>query len=217
MTSYQNAFDLCIRKSRINIQRLADAPKSGAFAVDGNYFAFKEGFYEIGNWTSSFFTGMALLAFQETKDEFFLQQVERLQDAYRRKVFERDMDTMHDLGFLYTLYSVALYKVTGKGQHRETTLRAAEVLARRFDPRGGYIRAWGRLDELDTNYAGLAIIDCMMNLALLYWASAESGNDRFREIAVRHADSTLTMGTRYGLGRLWVCPQLPLHARRKIS
>jgi len=191
MTSYQRASNLCIRKSRINIQRLAEAPKSGAFAVDGNYFGFEEGFYEIGNWTSSFFTGMALLAFQETKDKFFLQQVECLQDDYRRKVFEQDMNTMHDLGFLYTLYSVALYKVTQKGQHRDTALRAAELLVRRFDAGGGYIRAWGRLDERDTQYAGLAIIDCMMNLPLLHWASVESGTDRFREIAVRHADSTL--------------------------
>jgi unsaturated chondroitin disaccharide hydrolase len=56
------AFDLCVRKTRDNIQRLADEPKSAAWAADGNYFAFKEGFYEIGNWTSSFFTGMALPA-----------------------------------------------------------------------------------------------------------------------------------------------------------
>jgi unsaturated chondroitin disaccharide hydrolase len=84
-----------------------------------------------------------------------------------------------------------LYKVTGKQQHRETALRAAEVLAHRFDPKGGYIRAWGRLDESDTNYAGLAIIDCMMNLPLLYWASAESGDDYFLGVAVRHADTTL--------------------------
>jgi unsaturated chondroitin disaccharide hydrolase len=56
------AFDLGVAKTRRNIQRLADEPKSYALAVDGNYFAFPEGFYEIGNWTSSFFTGMALLA-----------------------------------------------------------------------------------------------------------------------------------------------------------
>ena len=67
------ALDLCIRKTRGNIQRLADEPKSAAWAVDGNYFNFKEDFYEIGNWTSSFFTGMALLAWRETEDEFFLK------------------------------------------------------------------------------------------------------------------------------------------------
>ena len=93
------AFDLCVRKTRGNIQRLADEPKSAAWAADGNYFDFKEGFYEIGNWTSSFFTGMALLAWRETEDEYFLNQVLRLAPHYRDKVFTHYMDTHHDLGF----------------------------------------------------------------------------------------------------------------------
>src|ERR1035437_4023711 len=59
-------FNLCASKTRSNIKRLADEPKSYALAVDGNYFNFQEGFNEIGNWTSSFFTGMALLAWRET-------------------------------------------------------------------------------------------------------------------------------------------------------
>src|ERR1017187_2309620 len=111
------AFDLCVRKTRGNIQRLADDPKSAAWAEDGNYFKFKEGFYEIGNWTSSFFTGMALLAWRETEDEYFLNQVQRLAPHYREKVFTHYMDTHHDLGFLYSLYSVALHKLTGDEGH----------------------------------------------------------------------------------------------------
>ncbi|HEY1661661.1 MAG TPA: glycoside hydrolase family 88 protein [Verrucomicrobiae bacterium] len=190
----QRAFDLCAAKTRENIKRLADEPKTAAIAVDGNYFSWKEGFYEIGNWTSSFFTGMALLAWQETEDEFYLNQVLRLAPHYREKVFKYYVDTMHDLGFLYSLYSVALYKLTHDKEHREVGLRAAEVLAGRFIPSvpdGGYIRAWGRMDEQDTEYAGLAIIDCMMNLPLLYWAAKESGNKRYSDIAICHANTTL--------------------------
>src|SRR6187549_690649 len=47
------------------------------------------------------------------------------------------------------------------------------------------------MDEESTDYAGLAIIDCMMNLSLLYWASEETGDPRFKEIAIRHSDTTL--------------------------
>ncbi len=188
---FRKAFDLCVRKTHSNIKRLADEPKSGAFAVDGNYFDFKEGFFEIGNWTSSFFTGMGLLAWRATKDDYFLQQVERLAPPYREKVYDQYMDTMHDLGFLYSLYSVALYKLTGQHNHRAVGLRAAEVLANRFQPQGGYIRAWGRMDEHDTDYEGLAIIDCMMNLPLLVWASNETGDNKFQDIAIRHANMTL--------------------------
>ena len=143
----KTGLDLCIRKTRGNIQRLADEPKAAPWALDGNYFAHKEGFYEIGNWTSSFFTGMALLAWRETEDEYFLQQVLRLAPCYREKVFTHYLDTHHDLGFLYSLYSVALYKLTGEKQHREVGLRAAEVLSQRFNAKGNFIRAWGRMDE----------------------------------------------------------------------
>jgi unsaturated chondroitin disaccharide hydrolase len=187
----KSALDLCVAKTRDNIKRLADEPKTAALAVDGNYFNWQEDFHEIGNWTSSFFTGMALLAWRETEDEFFLKQVLRLAPHYREKVFTRSMDTMHDLGFLYSLYSVALYKLTGDKKHREVALRAAEALAGRFIPEGGYIRAWGRMDEFNTDYAGLAIIDCMMNLPLLHWAAQETGDKKFRDIAIRHADTTL--------------------------
>jgi unsaturated chondroitin disaccharide hydrolase len=192
------AFDLCVRKTRGNIQRLADEPKSAAWAADGNYFDFKEGFYEIGNWTSSFFTGMALLAWRETEDEHFLNQVLRLAPHYRDKVFTRFMDTHHDLGFLYSLYSVALFKLNGDKTHREVGLRAAELLALRFNAQGNFIRAWGRMDEIESPIGdgsmrtdNMAIIDCLMNLPLLYWASNETGDPKYREIAVRHADMCL--------------------------
>src|SRR5207248_10736119 len=65
-------------------------------------------FYDIGNWTSSFFTGMALIAWQETEDEYFLKQVQRLAVHYSEKVFTHNHQTHHDLGFLYSLYSVEI-------------------------------------------------------------------------------------------------------------
>jgi hypothetical protein len=98
----EKALNVCIGKTRGNITRLADEPKSAAWALDGNYFNFKEDFYEIGNWTSSFFTGMALLAWRETEDEFFLNQVQRLAPHYRAKVFT------HHLLSLLTLFRRAL-------------------------------------------------------------------------------------------------------------
>jgi len=185
----QKAFDLCVRKTRRNIQRLADEPKTWSNAEDGRYETYKENFYEIGNWTSSFFTGMALLAWRETEDEYFLNQVLRLAPLYREKVFTRHLDTHHDLGFLYSLYSVALYKLTGNREHREVGLRAAEVLSQRFNSTGNFIRAWGHMNTAE--HANMAIIDCLMNLPLLYWAANESGDDKYRDIAVRHADMVL--------------------------
>ena len=185
------ALALCIAKTRSNIPKLADTPTTWALAVDGRYDRWNEGFFEIGNWTTSFFTGMALLAWRETGDPHFLHHVARMAPHYQAKVGEHAADTMHDLGFLYSLYSVALYKLTGDMAQRDLGIKAARVLADRFVPEGGYIRAWGRMDETTTDYAGLAIIDCMMNLPLLYWAHEETGEARFKEIAIRHSDTTL--------------------------
>ena len=186
-----DALDVCIAKIRSNIRLLADKPTTWALAINGDYAAWNEGFYEIGNWTTSFFTGMAVIAYKQTGDRSFLEETTRLEPFYESKVGEHSADTMHDIGFLYSLYSIALYKVTGEAKHRELALKAAQVLDDRFIPEGNYIRAWGRMDDHSSDYAGLAIIDCMMNLPLLYWASEETGDPRFKDIALRHSNTTL--------------------------
>jgi unsaturated chondroitin disaccharide hydrolase len=109
--------------------------------------------------------------------------------AYREKAFNPECHSHHDMGFLYSLYSVALFKLTGDREHREVGLQAAEALAMRFNPRGNFIRAWGKLGTKE--HENMAIIDCMMNLPLLFWAAQESGDNRFRDIAVHSADTTL--------------------------
>lgn len=185
------SLELAIAKTRRNLPVLAANPASWAFDTGGNYQNMDEGFFDIGNWTTSFFTGMGVLAYLQTGNDELLGELEPLDSFFLTKVGKHANNTMHDLGFLYSLYSVALYKVTGDPRHRESGLRAADVLASRYVPEGRYIRAWGRMDELDTDYAGLAIIDCLMNMPLLYWASEESGDARYREIALRHTDTTL--------------------------
>jgi unsaturated chondroitin disaccharide hydrolase len=194
---FQRALEVCVRKTRRNIKDLADEPKTWSWAEDGDYSKFNEGFFEIGNWTASFFAGMALLAWQQTGDEYFLKKVLRLAPAFREKACVRFLDMHHDAGFLYTLYSVALYKLTGDKAHRAVGLAAAEALYQRFNRVGNFIRAWGRLDEppgllLDGRTTdNLMIIDCMMNLPLLFWATQESGDRKYHDAAVRSADTTL--------------------------
>jgi unsaturated chondroitin disaccharide hydrolase len=195
---FDRAYAVCADKSRRNLVRLGDRPISGAFARDGNYFAFPEGFFDIGNWTSSFFTGMALLDYEVTRDVELLKQANRLAPVYRDEVTRYRLTTMHDLGFVYSLYSVALYQLTGGFEHRETALLAADELAWRYKARGCYIRAWGRMDERGTPYDGLAIIDCMINLPLLFWAERETGSNAYCEIAVQHSETTQSIHASWG-------------------
>jgi unsaturated chondroitin disaccharide hydrolase len=197
---YENAYKLCIQKIRRNIEDYANQPKpkSWAFDVEGDYSQWDEDFFAIGNWTSSFFTGMALLAWQETEEEHFLKQTLRLAPIYQEKACVRFLDMHHDAGFLYTLYSIALYKLTQDKAHRGVALAAANALYQRFNPVGNFIRAWGRLDQPEEDICegkvktdNMAIIDCMMNLPLLFWASLETGDHKYHSAAVCQAETSL--------------------------
>ena len=159
----------------------------------------------IFNWTQSFFVGMALWVYEDTKNEKLLEWAKKFKKEYYDKVFLTPMETMHDAGFLYSTYAVMLYNITGDEDYKKIALKAADALAMRFEPKGGYIRAWGRMDDKTPEYVnaelakdhffteskGLAIVDCMMNLALLFWASEVTGHPFYRRIATMHADTTM--------------------------
>lgn len=189
----QRALALCVEKTRANLPDMVGQPTTWAFAPDGDYTRWNEGFFEIGNWTNGFFAGMGMLAWKRSGDAFFLHQLEALEPMFRSKLEGGNAgNTMHDLGFLYSPFAVALYQQTGETRFRDLALKAADVLTGRFIEKGGYFRAWGRMDEVGTDYDGLAIIDCLMNMPLLHWASDETGDPKYRETAVRHTDTTLT-------------------------
>ncbi len=94
----------------------------------------------------------------------------------------------HDLGFIWLLSGVAHYVQTGDADARRRSLLAANLLAARFNVKGNYIRAWN-FESLHMDTRGVVIIDSMMNLPLLYWASLETGDPRYYELAIAHADT----------------------------
>lgn len=93
----------------------------------------------------------------------------------------------HDVGFMFQPTAVTDYRLTGNERSRKIALRAANFLAGRFNPMGRFIRAWNQSGNDDVT--GWAIIDCMFNISILYWASEETGDPRFRQIAIMHADT----------------------------
>ncbi len=92
----------------------------------------------------------------------------------------------HDNGFKWLPTSVANYRKTGNEESCNRGMLAADNLAGRFNLAGAFIRAWN--DAGDGKKAGWVIIDSMMNLPLLYWASETTHDPRYRQIAERHAD-----------------------------
>jgi unsaturated chondroitin disaccharide hydrolase len=91
----------------------------------------------------------------------------------------------HDVGFMWTLTSVLNFRLTGDKTARTRALHAANILTGRYNPRGKFIRAWNR------DCTGWIIIDCMMNLSLLFWAGEQLQDPRFVFIASDHADTAL--------------------------
>ncbi|MEK3884663.1 glycoside hydrolase family 88 protein [Paenibacillus sp. PL2-23] len=160
-------------------------------ARNGQYSDKKDEFLNQYHWTNSFFTGMVAYAYELTKERRYLEHLYGYSSLYREKVFGRPLETMHDLGFLYSLYSIAIYKLTGDPAARETAIKAADVLAQRFKLNGRYIQAWGRMDEAEGSFHGWMIADCMMNLPLLYWAWQETGHLYYRDVANAHADTNI--------------------------
>jgi unsaturated chondroitin disaccharide hydrolase len=95
----------------------------------------------------------------------------------------QDLDT-HDLGFLYSLSCVAAWRLTGDEDARRAALAAADHLMTRFLEPAGIVQAWGDLS--DPRQAGRTIIDSLMNMPLLTWASEQTGDERYADAVRRH-------------------------------
>ncbi len=146
----------------------------------------------IAWWTNGFWGGILWQLYHVTKNELYRESAEELEEKLDATLMSpEDMD--HDSGFRWLLTSGANFREMGKEKSYQRTLLAACNMAGRFNPAGNFIRAWNdwHNKEKRGENAGIAIIDCMMNLPLLYWASEQTEDPRFYHIAVRHADTVM--------------------------
>jgi unsaturated chondroitin disaccharide hydrolase len=139
------------------------------------------------NWLAGFWTGLLWLAYSATGDEALTSQAETLLPSFRKRLDQR-IHITHDLGFLFTLSARAQWQLTGDTGARDLALRAADDLLRRYREPGRYIQAWGPV--ADPAQGGRTIIDTMMNLSLLFWASRETGDPRYHQAAQAHAETS---------------------------
>jgi len=135
-------------------------------------------------WTGGFWPGLMWQLWAASGDDWFKEEALRAEGLLTAqfRTFEK---LNHDVGFMYLLSCGAHWKLTGDPQARVDCLHAANLLMGRFNP-VGFIRAWNEPERV-----GYAIIDCMMNLSLLFWASRVTGDPRFANAARCHTDTTL--------------------------
>lgn len=139
-------------------------------------------------WTTGFWTGEIWLAFEHTGDERLKEAGEIQIDSFLHRIDEKIEVDHHDMGFLYTPSCVAGYKLIGSEKGKEAAVKAADQLISRFHEKGEFIQAWGSMNEAD-NYR--LIIDCLLNLPLLYWATEETGDTKYKDIAEKHIHTTM--------------------------
>jgi len=135
-------------------------------------------------WTNGFWPGLLWLTWRETKNPDLALWAEGVENRLDQTL-EDYLGLHHDVGFMWQLSSVARYRLRGGETARRRGLHAANLLAGRFNLAGRFLRAW------NDDRVGWAIIDCLMNLPLLYWASAETSDPRFRQIAEAHTETVM--------------------------
>ena len=140
-------------------------------------------------WTNGFWGGMMWLMYLGTNNEEYKTTALRSEQLLD-KALESYKKLHHDVGFMWLLTSVANYRITGNEAACNKALFLASTLFSRFNIEGNFIRAWNSWGE-DSRNKTWTIIDTLMNLPLLYWASREIGDDRFAKVAVRHADMVI--------------------------
>jgi unsaturated chondroitin disaccharide hydrolase len=137
---------------------------------------------QSGDWVGGFWPGTLWMAYLHSGDDAFRTLA---LDSARKLAPRRHDTTTHDLGFLFYPSWVTAWRLTGDDSWRTGAIEAADSLIQRYNPRGRFIRAWGALN--DPNNAGRVIMDTIMNLDLLVFASRQTGDDTYLNIAVEHA------------------------------
>lgn len=178
---WKQAIEDAVQKIRKNIE---GHPGLFPHITEGNRYQWGEN----NDWIEGFYTGMIWLSYQYTGDEFFKKAAEEQVQNFRERLGNNVALDHHDIGFLYSLSSKAGWIIAKDEEARQLTLRAADKLMQRWRPAGQYIQAWG--PEGDPKNGGRIIIDCMLNLPLLYWAYEQTGDPKYRDIAIIHAEKS---------------------------
>lgn len=140
-------------------------------------------------WTNGFWGGLMWLMYIATKKDCYKTtaiESEKILDG----AFNRMQDWHHDVGFMWHILSGVNYRLTGNMDSKNRNLIAAMSLMSRYNVDGEFIRCWN-VSGFSKDVSGWSIIDCMMNIPILYWASEEIGDARFKKVAMRHADMTM--------------------------
>ena len=176
----QKIYDEVIAKIKNSVREIGSTfPHVG---VNGKWDNMEE--TDITWWTNGYWPGILWQMYAITGDEIFKNTANECEEKLD-KAMETFSGLHHDVGFMWGDSAVANYTLTGNLRSNTRALHAANLLAGRFNLK------WGAMASWNGKKVCRSIIDNMMNVRLLFWASNETGDARFKHIAIAHADKML--------------------------
>lgn len=173
----KSAIDLAMEQLRVNMEYFKEEFPTPA--------TFDNIYPKMDNteWTNGFWTGELWLGYEYTNEEAMKKLAKANDRSFLDRVKKRIELDHHDLGFLYTPSCMAEYKLLHTPEAKEASILAADKLIERYQQVGGFIQAWGELGKPE-HYR--LIIDCLLNIQLLFWASEQTGNPKYAQMATQH-------------------------------
>lgn len=183
------------KTKRLTRQEIEQAIEQALRQLEVNLDYFKEDYptpatfqnqYKVMNnteWTNGFWTGCLWLAYEYSHNNRLKELAHKNVESFLKRVNQQVELEHHDLGFLYTPSCVAEYRMNGNKLAREAAIKAADKLMERYQEKGGFIQAWGELGKPE-HYR--LIIDCLLNIQLLFFAYEETGKQSYYQVAKNH-------------------------------
>lgn len=142
------------------------------------------------DWTEGFFPGTLWYLFEDTKDESWKNAAEHFQSKFEDHKYSTHN---HDLGFIFNCSYGNGYRLTQNESFKDVMITASDSLITRFNPAVGCIQSWDVKYgwQSERNWQFPVIIDNMMNLELLFEVSKLTGDNKYRDVAIAHANTTM--------------------------
>lgn len=134
-------------------------------------------------WTSGFYPGTLWLLYEETKDSSLLKEAKRVQSIL---VKQQTNDKLADLGaIMYNSFGTAM-KIDPQISYQKALLASAKTLLKRYNAKVKAIRSW---DTRQNDKEFVVVIDHLMNLELLFWATHATGDSSYYKVACNEAET----------------------------
>lgn len=143
----------------------------------------------LNDWTEGFYPGNLWYIYEYTQQEVWKQEAIRWTEALEPL---KKQKAHHDIGFLIYCSFGNAYRIAPNETYKQIIVEAANSLCTRFSPTTGCIESWNYRKSWNgkDEWFYPVIIDNMMNLELLYFASKVTGDPRYAQIATTHATTT---------------------------